>query len=94
MSHVDDALLDEAKRHLEEALGIAARANARRRVAEPTDGFETKAGAYEWLARTLALVGKPREAREAAATAVEIYEAKGDVAAIAWSRDLLDSLSG
>jgi hypothetical protein len=62
-------------------------------VAEPTDAFETKAGAYEWLARTLALVGKPEEARDAAAAAVEVYETKGDVAAIAWSRQLLDSLT-
>ena len=50
--------------------------------------------AYEWHARTLALVGKPAEAREAAATALAIYEAKGDLPASAWARELLDSLSG
>ena len=53
-----------------------------------------KGRAYEWHARTLALVGKPAEAREAAATALAIYEAKGDAPASAWTRELLDSLSG
>ena len=55
--------------------------------------YESKARAYEWHARTLALVGKPLEAREAAATALAIYEAKGDIPASAWARELLDSLS-
>ena len=49
-------------------------------VAATIDMYESKARAYEWHARTLALVGKPDEAREAAATALAIYEAKGDVA--------------
>jgi hypothetical protein len=48
--------------------------------------YEHKARAYEWHARTLALVGKPDEAREAATTALSIYEAKGDVPASAWAR--------
>ena len=36
-------------------------------VASTIDMYEPKALAYEWHARTLALVGKPHEAREAAA---------------------------
>ena len=62
-------------------------------LASTIDMYEHKARANEWHARTLAIVGKPREAREAAATALAIYEAKGDVPASAWARDLLDSLS-
>ena len=61
-------------------------------VAATIDMYEPKARAYEWHARTLALVGKPAEAREAAATALAIYEAKGDAPASAWARELLDSL--
>ena len=63
------------------------------RLAAPIDLYEAKGRAHEWHARTLALVGKPVEAREAAATALAIYEAKGDVPATAWARELLDSLS-
>ena len=37
--------------------------------------------------------GKPEEAREAATTALAIYEAKGDVPASAWARELVDSLA-
>ena len=62
-------------------------------VAATIDMYEHKAGAYEWHARTLALVGKPEEAREAATTALAIYEAKGDVPASAWARELVDSLA-
>lgn len=61
-------------------------------LASAIDLYNLKAEAYEWLARTLAIVGKPREAREAASTALAIYEAKGDLPAIAWARDMLDSL--
>jgi len=61
--------------------------------AATTDFYEAKAQTYERHARTLALVGKPVEAREAAATALAIYEAKGDIPASAWARELLDSLS-
>jgi hypothetical protein len=43
-------------------------------------------------ARTLALVGKTDKAREADEAAVAIYEAKGDVPASAWARELLDAL--
>jgi hypothetical protein len=63
-------------------------------VASTTDMYEHKARAYEWHARTLALVGKPDEAREAATTALSIYEAKGDVPASAWARELVESLAG
>jgi class 3 adenylate cyclase/tetratricopeptide (TPR) repeat protein len=45
-----------------------------------------------WLARTLALVGKPAEARDAASAALAIYEAKGDLPAAGWARELLDLL--
>ena len=62
-------------------------------VAAGIDMYEPKARAYEWHARTLALVGKPDEAREAAAIALAIYETKGDVPASAWARELLDSLA-
>lgn len=61
-------------------------------LAATIDLYEAKAGAYEWRARTLALVGKPAEAREAAATALAIYDAKGDLQASVWARELLDSL--
>ena len=61
-------------------------------VASTIDMYDHKARAYEWHARTLAIVGKPYEARAAASTALGIYEAKGDVPASAWTRELLDSL--
>ena len=63
-------------------------------IASTIDMYNLKARAYEWHARTLALVGKPQEAHEAAATALAIYEAKGDVPASTWARELLDSLPG
>ncbi len=63
-------------------------------LADTTDFYAARGRAYEWHARTLALVGKPEEAREAAATALAIYEAKGDIPASTWARELLDSLSG
>jgi hypothetical protein len=53
-----------------------------------------QAAAQEWLGQTLALAGKTSEEREAAAAALAVYEAKRDVAAIAWTRALLDSLGG
>ena len=62
-------------------------------LAAAIDMYESKGRAYAWHARTLALVGKPDEAREAAAAALAIYEAKGDVPASVWARELLDSLS-
>jgi class 3 adenylate cyclase len=62
-------------------------------VAATIDMYDHKARAYEWHARTLAIVGKPAEAREAAATALAIYEAKGDRPAAAWARELLGSLT-
>ena len=62
-------------------------------VAATIDMYDPKARAYEWHARTLALVGKPDEAREAAAIALSIYETKGDVPASAWARELVDSLA-
>jgi tetratricopeptide (TPR) repeat protein len=61
-------------------------------LADTTDFYEARAHAYEWRARTLALLDKPAEARKAAATALAIYEAKGDRPASAWARELLDSL--
>jgi tetratricopeptide (TPR) repeat protein len=62
-------------------------------LAATIDMYIVKATTYEWRARTLALVGKPDEAREAAATALAIYETKGDVPASTWARELLDSLA-
>jgi len=62
-------------------------------LASTVDMYDPKARAYEWHARTLSIVGTPIEARKAAATALAIYEAKGDVPASAWARELLDSLS-
>jgi len=62
-------------------------------LAATIDMYDPKAGAYLWHARTLALVGKTDEARPAAATAHAIYEAKGDVPASAWARELVESLS-
>jgi len=62
-------------------------------VAATIDMYDHKARTYEWHARTLALVGKADEAREAAATALAIYEAKGDVPASGWARELVESLS-
>ena len=62
-------------------------------VAKGIDFYESKGQAFEWHARTLALVDKPAQARDAAATALAIYEAKGDAPASAWTRELLDSLS-
>ena len=61
-------------------------------LAATIDMYEPKARAYDRHARTLALVGKPDEAREAAAIALAIYETKGDVPASGWARELLDSL--
>ena len=63
-------------------------------VAALIDLYEHKARTYEWHARTLAIVGKPQEARQAAATALAIYEGKGDIPAAAWARDLVASLEG
>jgi class 3 adenylate cyclase/tetratricopeptide (TPR) repeat protein len=62
-------------------------------LADTTDFYEERGRAYQWRARTLALAGKPAEAREAAATALAIYEAKGDIPASTWARELLGSLS-
>ena len=62
-------------------------------LAATSDMYEWGGRANEWHARTLALVGKPLEARAAAAAALAVYEAKGDIRAIAEARELLDSLS-
>jgi hypothetical protein len=48
---------------------------------------------HERLARTLALVGKRDDALAAAEKALAIYEAKGDEPAVAWARELVDSLA-
>ena len=85
-----EGYLAAARGDHEEGERLSARAVA---VAATIDMYDPKGRAYEWHARTLALVGKPLEAREAAATALAIYEAKGDIPASAWTRDLLDSLT-
>ncbi len=61
-------------------------------VAATIDMYDHKARAFEWHARTLSLAGRPEEARAAAATALAIYEAKGDILATAWARERLDGL--
>jgi hypothetical protein len=61
-------------------------------LAAEIDTYDHKGHTYEWHARTLAIVGKPEEAREAAGAALAIYEAKGDLPAIALARKLLDLL--
>ena len=63
-------------------------------LASQIDMYESKARAYHWQARTLDLAGERSRAREAAAKACTIYEAKGDVLATAWATALLESLSG
>ena len=85
-----EGFLRAAAGEQEEGLALSVRAV---HVAATIDMYESKARAFEWHARTLALVGKPLEAREAAAAALAIYEAKGDIPASAWARELLDSLS-
>jgi hypothetical protein len=98
----EDDLVDVVSRDALEGFLAASRgdhAEAERRarhaveVAAPIEAFEPKAAAQEWLGQTLALAGRTSEAREAAAAALAVYEAKRDVAAIAWTRALLDSLS-
>ena len=54
-------------------------------LAATSDMYEW-GGRNEWHARTLALVGKPLEAREAAAAALAVFEAKGDIPASAGPR--------
>ena len=68
--------------------------NRAAQLAAQIDMYEHKARAYHWQARTLELAGKRPQAREAAAKACAIYEAKGDVVATAWATALLESLSG
>jgi class 3 adenylate cyclase len=63
------------------------------KLASTTDMYEWNGRSLEWHARTLALIGKPLEAREAATTALAVYEAKGDIPASTGARALLDSLS-
>jgi tetratricopeptide (TPR) repeat protein len=85
-----EGFLRAAAGEYDEGLALSLRAVD---VAATIDMYESKSRAYEWHARTLALAGKPLEAREAAATALAVYEAKGDIPASAWARELLDSLS-
>jgi tetratricopeptide (TPR) repeat protein len=85
-----EGFLKAAAGDLEDGLRLSARAIG---VAATIDMYESKARAYEWHARTLALAGRSLEAREAVTTALAIYEAKGDIPATAWARELLDSLS-
>ena len=86
---VEGFLRAAAGKH-EEGLALSARGVD---IAATIDMYESKARAYEWHARTLALAGKSGDAREAAAAALAIFEAKGDIPAAADARDLLDSLS-
>ena len=45
------------------------------------------------IASTIDMYGPKASVYEAAATALAINEAKGDIPATAWARELLDSLS-
>ena len=58
-----------------------------------SDFSNLTAGARMLLARTLVECGKQSEAREAAADALALYEAKGDEPAAGWARELLASLA-
>ncbi len=62
------------------------------RMLAGSDFYEHIAGFRLELARTLSECGKPEEARELAAEALRIYEAKGDRPAAGWARELLESL--
>jgi class 3 adenylate cyclase/tetratricopeptide (TPR) repeat protein len=57
-----------------------------------SDFFIVTATTRMLLARTLVECGKRDEARDAAAEALAIYEAKGDRPAAGWARDLLASI--
>jgi tetratricopeptide (TPR) repeat protein len=61
-------------------------------AASEIDFYDQKATAYGWRCRVLAMSGREAEARDAAAKALAIYEAKGDRPAAASARELLDSL--
>ena len=94
---VDVIALDSLEGFLAAAAGSHAEGErlSRRAVtlATTTEMYECNGRSQEWHARTLAIVGKPVEARAAAAAALAVYEAKGDVPASAGARELLDSLS-
>jgi hypothetical protein len=85
---MDGFLLAERGGHVE---GEALSRRAVDRVAE-VDHHDIKSRTLEWRARTLAIAGKPADAREAAATWLACCEAKGDVSPIGWARAFLDSL--
>ena len=93
----DVVLIDAVEGFLAAASGRLAEGERRStcavEAAAAIDLYDFKGRAYEWHARTLALAGKQIEAREAATAALAIYEAKGDLPASAWARELLDSLS-
>ncbi|MDH4178655.1 MAG: hypothetical protein OEV72_13870, partial [Thermoleophilia bacterium] len=62
-------------------------------LADTIDFWDHKARAYELLAETLELCGKPDEARTTLDKALAVCEAKGDVPGAARVRELLGSLS-
>ncbi len=57
-----------------------------------SDFYDHAGGHRMLLARTLVECGKPGEARDLAAEALAIYEAKGDRPAAGWARDVLNTL--
>jgi Flp pilus assembly protein TadD len=71
------------------ALGLADEAVA---YMEPTDYLAWKAEAYEVRGMVLAAAGRTEEARAAFWTALEFFERKGVVPAIARVRERLDAL--
>jgi hypothetical protein len=72
----------DARRRVQEGSALEARALARRaaETADTTDSFDVRSHAWSVVAETLMLTGEPAEAGRAARTAIEIRNAKGDVA--------------
>jgi len=58
-----------------------------------SDFYDETARARLLLARTLVECGKPDEARAVGTEALAIYDAKGDLPASGWVRELLASLA-
>src|SRR5439155_25008677 len=74
-----------------EAIAVAREAV---KLSEPSDHPVMKAKAFEALGETLHLLGKADEARGALEHAVELHEAKGDVADSARLRERFQALQG
>lgn len=62
-------------------------------LARETDALNIRAGVFASLSQVLALAGREPEARAARMSAVQLYEAKGNVAAAAQTREATTSSS-